>query len=113
MGSITRRLRTLEENSREQAAAEIRRAWDRCSDDELALVLAPFHFGRDPTPKEAAAQEAFREAMPEVLVAHAIGYSEDLAEEEVSRRLGEVIDPVLRSRRGRLLQRLRERGECA
>ena len=53
--------------------------------------------------------------VPEALIARAIGYSEDLSEEEVSRRLGEVIDPVLASRRARLLRTLQERegGECA
>jgi hypothetical protein len=109
VGSITRRLQTLEESSREQATAEVRRAWDRTPDKEVALILAPFHFGRDPTPEEAAAQEQAREVMPEALIARAIGYSEDLAEEEVSRRLGEMMDPVLQTRRGRLLRRLQER----
>ncbi len=47
MASITRRLQTLEDHSREQAMAEIRRAWDRLSDEEMALVVAPFHFGRE------------------------------------------------------------------
>ena len=115
MGSINRRLQTLEENSREQATAEVRRAWDRTPDKEVALILAPFHFGRDPTLEEAAAQEQAQEAMPEALIARAVGYSEDLPEEEVSRRLGEVIDTVLASRRVRLLRTLQERegGECA
>jgi hypothetical protein len=117
MGSITRRLRQLEERNREQATAEIRRAWDRCSDEELAVILAPFHFGREPMPEEAAAEAEFRAAVPEALIARAIGPPEDLPEEEVSRRLGEVVDPVLRPRRSRLLRQLgeleREGGERA
>ncbi|MEJ7815479.1 MAG: hypothetical protein WKF53_09930 [Rubrobacter sp.] len=106
MGSIGSRLRTLEDHSREQAAAEVRRAWEELTDDRMALVLAPFHFRREPTPEEAAAEEEFREAVPELLIVSAIGYREDLAEEEVSRRLREMIDPVLQPRRGRLLREL-------
>jgi hypothetical protein len=86
--------------------AEIRRAWDRLPDEEIALVVAPLHFGREPTPEEAKAQKGSREAMPESLIARAIGCSEEMAEEEVSRRLREVTDPVLRTRRQGLLRQL-------
>lgn len=86
--------------------AEIRGAWDRLLDEEMALVVAPFHFGREPKPEETAMEEEFRQAVPQSLVAWAIGYSEEMAEEEVSRRLKEVTDPVLRTRRQGLLRQL-------
>ena len=106
MGSITRRVETLEDRSREQAAAEIHRAWEGLSDKEIALVVAPLQFSREPTPQESAAKEVGREVMPEPLIARAIGYSESLPQVEVSRRLRELVDPVLRNRRGRLLRQL-------
>lgn len=106
MGSITRRLKALEEHDRERATDEVRRAWMRLSDEELALIFAPFHFNRESTPEEAIAQKESRKTMPESLIARAIGYREDLSEAEVSRRLGEVTDPVLRTRRHGLLRQL-------
>lgn len=106
MGNITRRLQTLEDHSREQAVAQIHRAWDRLSDEEVALILAPFHFGWEPTPEEAIAEEESRRTIPESLIARAIGYSEEMAKEEVSRRLKELTDPVLRTRRQGLLRQL-------
>jgi hypothetical protein len=111
MGSVTRRLQALEDCSREQAAAQIRQAWDRLSDEEMALILAPGHFGREPTPKEARAQKESREAMPQSLIAHAIGYQEEMPGEEVSRRLKEVTDPVLKTRRHGLLRQLQSFAE--
>jgi hypothetical protein len=107
VGRITRRLEDLEHRSREQAKVEIRQAWDRLSDEELALILAPFHFGREPTSEEAAARSSFEGGISEALIARAIAYREDLAEEEVSHRLGEVMHPVLERRRGRILDQLR------
>ncbi len=104
MGRIARRLQALEGRDRNHAAAAIRRAWERLSDEDVSLILAPFHFGRDPTLEEAAAAEGFREVVPEALIARAIGYSEKLADDEVSRRLREVLAPVPRLRRGRLLR---------
>lgn len=109
MGSVSRRLQALENQSREQAVAEIRRAWDRLTDAELVLLLAPFHFGREPTLEESAAEAGFREAVPEDLIARAVAYSETLPHEEVSRRLREVTAPVrkrVQARRDRLLQQL-------
>lgn len=112
---ITRRVRMLENQSREQAVAEIRRAWDRLTDAELVLLLAPYHFGREPTPEEAETEEEFRGVVPNSLIAHAIGYSETLSEEEASRRLREVTAPIherVQARRGRLLQQLQSLEEA-
>lgn len=96
MGSIARRLNTLEDRDRAQAAAEVRRAWENLSDEGYLLVLAPFYFGREPTPEETAAEEKFREMVPEPLIARAIGHRPDLAEEELSRRMAELLGPVLK-----------------
>ncbi len=109
MGRIETRLRTLEDHARERAAAVVRRAYESLTTPEVALILAPFYFGREPAPEETTAAEEFQKAVPEALIARAIGYREDLAEEEVSRRLGELITPVLRPRRDRLLRELRSR----
>ena len=92
---------------RERATAEIRRAWDRLSDEECALILASYHFKREPTLGERAAESQARATMPDALIARAIGYRESLSAEEVARRLRVVIDPVLERRRGRLLNQLR------
>ncbi len=107
MGSIESRLRRLEDRSRERAAAVVRRAWEGLTDEEVALILSPLYFGREPAPEEAATEEKFRAAVPETLIARAIGYREGLTEEEVSRRLRELTTPVLRPHRSRLLRELR------
>lgn len=108
MGNITRRLRALEESDREQATAEIRRAWDRLSDEEIVLIVGPLQQGRVPTEEESAALDRGRAMMPELLIARAIGYSEALDAEEVGRRMGELIAPVIERRRASVGQRLTE-----
>ena len=111
MGSIGRRLQGLEEIDRKRATPEIRQAWNCLSDEECALILAPYHFNRDATPEESAAQSQARVAMPEALIACAIGYREDLSEEEVSRGLRGVSAPLLERRRGWLLAQLHRLSE--
>ena len=108
---MRRRLQGLEEVDRERATAEIRQAWDSLSDEDCALILAPYHFKRDPTPEESAAESQARAAMPEALLARAIGYREALSEEEVSRRLRGVTTPVLERRRALLLAQLHRLSE--
>lgn len=110
MGSIGRRLERLEDRDRETAAAEVRRAWDRLSDEEMALVLGPYRHGREPTAEESAAEERFRRAVPEALIARAIGYSEEMADTGVSRRLQELIAPVIERRRSTVPRLLTEAG---
>ena len=107
MGSISRRLSVLEDLTRERAAVEISKAWEALSDEEMALVLAPHHFGREPTLKETAAAEALQEVVPESLIEYALGYSEDLTSGELSRRFRKIIDPILQLRRSRLLQQFK------
>lgn len=107
MGRVTRRLKMLEEHSRGQATAEFRRTWDRLTDEEMAVLLAPPYFGREPTVEEAVAEEAFLEVVPEYLIAWAIGYSEDLSKDEVRRRLGSLFAPVIERRSSGILAWLR------
>jgi hypothetical protein len=100
MGNLGRRLDALEGHSRAQAAAEVRRAWETLTDEEWALILAPFYFGRAPTPQESAAEASFLREVPEALIARAVGYfGEEMAEEELDRRVDELLDPVLSHRR--------------
>ena len=107
MGGVERRLQALEKHDRERAAAGIRRAWDQLADRDIALIVAPSHFRREPTPEEASVTAAFREVVTEDLLARAIGYHERLSEEEVSRRLHrEVTGPVLQKRRLQILRHL-------
>jgi hypothetical protein len=110
---VERRLEDLEEIDRERATAEVRRAWDRLSDEELALVLAPYYFDRDPTPEEGAAEALISATVSEDLIARSIGYRVGLSDEEISRRLREVTDPIMKRRRCRLMSRLQilETGE--
>jgi hypothetical protein len=100
---LERRLGNLEGIDRQSAAAEIRRAWDRLSDQEIALVLAPYHFEREPTLEEQAAEASFSATVLEALVARSIGYRDGLSDEEVSRRLREVTDPITKRRRARIM----------
>ena len=112
--SIDKRLEALEDLSREQAAAEIRRAWDQLADRDIALIVAPFHFRREPTPEEASVTAAFREVVTEDLLAQAINYNKGLSEEEVSRRLRrEVTGPVLQRRRFQVLRHLQSLKEVS
>ncbi len=106
MGSVGRRLEALEGHSRAQATAEVRRAWEGLTDGELALILAPFYFGREPTPEEKAAEEKANEMMPEGRIKQAVGYFEEMGEEELSRRMRELVDPVLSRRRDGLRHQL-------
>ena len=111
MGSIGRRLGNLEETSRQNAVAEIRRAWREMSDEEMALVLGPYYFGREPTAEEAQAADGSRAKLPEDLIARAVGYREGMGDEELGRRMGELLEPVVNSRRWAVLRRLRSAGE--
>ncbi len=104
------RLRALEERDREQATAEVRRAWERLSDEEMALLLEPFHLSQEPTLTQAAAQAEFRETVPEALIARAIGYTEEMSGDEVGRRVQELLAPAIERRRPALSRRLREVG---
>lgn len=103
MPGLIRRLEHLEDRSREQATTEVLRAWERLTDAEVARILALFRFGREPTPEEQVAHETFREEVPEDLIARAIGLKEGMDEDEIGRRIGELIAPVLERCRARMM----------
>ena len=103
---MSRRVELLEDASRESAAAEIRRAWMGLADEEMALLLAPYFHGREPTPEELEAHERGREVWPERLIARAIGHRGGMPDEEVGRRMGELLEPVLRRRRAAVYPRV-------
>ena len=90
MGSVSRRLAKLEEVSQDRATAELRRAWASLTDEEVATVLAPHakwtHTG-EPTEEEKELRERTRAAMPEELIAAAIGLTESMEPEEIDRRI--------------------------
>ena len=100
------RLGRLEEASRETAAAKVRVAWMGLADEEMALLLAPYFHEREPTLEERALEERTRSAWPEELIARAIGHHEGMPDEEVGRRMGELLEPVLRRRRAAVYPRV-------
>jgi hypothetical protein len=109
VGSLERRLVSLEERSRERAAARVRAAWEELTNREIALILAPYHFGRAPALQERAAQASFCATVPEPLIAAAVGYQEGMPEEELSRRMAELVEPVTSgARRSGVLRALEE-----
>lgn len=90
MGSVNSRLARLEEVSRDRAVAELCRAWAGLTDKEVATVLTPYaewaHTGL-PTEEETEVRERVRVAMPEELIALAIGLTEHMETEEIDRRI--------------------------
>jgi hypothetical protein len=117
MGSVGRRLERLEGASRESAAARVRRAWDSLTDAEIAALLAPYvgaeelpdgtvRLSREPSPEGLAAKEKLEGAAPEELLERAIGHTEATTPEEAGRRLGALIEPVMRERRSDVRRRL-------
>src|SRR5215216_1815343 len=104
MGKLNRGLKLLENRSQERAAEEIRRAWHRLTDAEIAKLVAPFRFGREPTPEEGDVAEAFRKDVPEDLLARAIGLRAD--EADIGRRMTVLVAPILKRRRSGVLRKL-------
>ena len=88
MASISNRVARLEEASRESAVAELRRAWASLTNEEVALMLAPYVDGRrEPTPEERAPAEKMRAVAPEETIAAAIGLEESMESEEIDNRM--------------------------
>jgi hypothetical protein len=82
----------LEDLSRESAVAELRRAWASFTDQEVALMMVPYANGiREPTPEESEVEERARAAMPEELIARAIGLKDGAGDEEVDRRISNLV----------------------
>jgi hypothetical protein len=92
VAGVGKRLACLEELSREVAVAELRQAWANLTDEEVALVMAPYaDCVREPTPKEREVEEKAWAAMPEQLIATAIGLIERMEPEEVRRRISDLV----------------------
>jgi hypothetical protein len=119
MGGLGRRLERLEEASRGSAAARVRSAWGSLTDGEIAAPLAPYagaeelpdgtvRLSREPTPEGRAAEEKLKGAVPEGVLARAIGYSGSTTPEEAGRRLGALVGPAMpRGGRGSAARRRR------
>jgi hypothetical protein len=90
VGSVTGRLERLEEASRDRAVDELRRAWASFTDEEVAELLAPYADwvpNSEPNPEERELEKRARAAMPEELIARAIGLKNGMEDEEVDRRI--------------------------
>ena len=106
MAGVENRLTRLEERSRKRAVSRLRRAWENLTDEEAAIVLAPYADGiREPTPAEREMEEKTRVAMPEELIAAAIGLTESMGPEEVDRRIGVLVGELGILERGRGIRR--------
>lgn len=92
MGSLETRLARLEDRSRERAATQIACAWAQLTDEEVALLLAPYADGtREPTPEEREVGERLRVLAPEELIHTAIGFEDDMEDDEVNRRISDLV----------------------
>ena len=103
---MNRRLELLEDASRESAAADVRAAWRALGDEEMAFLVVPHFHGREPRSRERAAEERARGIWPEELIARAVGYRDGMPDEELDRRMGELLEPVLRRRRAAVYPRV-------
>ena len=95
MSGLIRRLEHLEDRSREHATAEGLTAWEGLTDAEVVRIVAHFCFDREPTSEEQAAHETFQEEVSEDLIARAIGLRAETNEDEIDRRIGDLVVPVL------------------
>jgi hypothetical protein len=98
MGSLATRVSALEDRSRERATEQVREAWYQLTDREMALIVAPFRYGRQPTPREVVAWEAFSEELPEDLIARAVGLEAQTDKAERRRRMTRLVAPILERR---------------
>ena len=93
--SVRRRLESLEGLARANAVDELRRAWASLTDEEAALVLAPYADSRrEPTPEESAIAEKMRASITEELVATAIGLEDGMESEEINRRMKALVNTL-------------------
>jgi hypothetical protein len=106
MAGVGKRLSWLEELSHERATARLREAWASLSDREVALMMAPYVDGiREPTPQEREVEEKARAAIPEGLIAMAIGLKNGMEEEEVNRRISNLVQTLGIFERGKGVRR--------
>lgn len=94
MGSVGKRLEKLEDLSRDRAVGELRRAWASLTDEEVAELLSPYADwtpNSEPNPEERELEKRARGAMPEELIARAIGLKDGMETEEVDRRIHSLV----------------------
>lgn len=103
MGGVSRRLDRLEEDSRDRAMAKLRRAWASLTDEEVAELLSPYADwvpNSEANPEERELEKRMRAAIPEELISRAIGRTEHMSQEEVDRRLSDLVRSFGISERG-------------
>jgi hypothetical protein len=108
LGGVSRRLAKLEEVSQDWAAAELRRGWANLTDWEGATILAPNAEGvktGEQTEEEKEVWEKARAAMPEELIARAIGLTERTNPEEIDRRIHSLVEELGIFERGEGIRR--------
>lgn len=106
--SVSRRLALHEEVSRDRARDELRRAWDSLTDREVAELLSPYADwapNSEPNPEERELEKRTRAAMPEELIARAIGLTERMDPEERDQRISNLVQTFGISERGDRIQR--------
>jgi hypothetical protein len=94
LGGVSRRLERLEADCRDRAAAELRRAWANLTDEEVAELLFPYADwvpNSVPNTEERVLEKKVRAAMPAELIATAIGLKNGMEDEEVDRRIAELV----------------------
>jgi len=98
----------LEEVSRERATSRLRQAWASLTDEEVAVVLAPYaewvQYG-EPTEEEKEVRGKARDAMPEELIATAIGFTERMESEEIDWRIHSLVGELGIFERGKGIRR--------
>jgi hypothetical protein len=97
MGSVSWRLAQLEELSRERARSFLRQAWGSLADEEAAFLLASYAEwvpDEEPTSEEQEVRKKTRAAMPEELIAQAIGLTDLIKPEEIDRRIGKLVQTL-------------------
>jgi len=116
MAGLERRLEALEAEQKRAAAEECRAILERLSDHELAQLCSPF-VRQESTGEEAPQFNAAEQAVVDKIKAKgleqhletAIGYDwQKLSEDEVSRKVNEVISPICKLRKNNKLVRLIE-----
>jgi hypothetical protein len=93
----------------------LRRAWASLSDEELAIFLIPYakwlKEKGEPAPEWERIREKAQGAMPEELCARAIGFEEDMEQEEIDQRIHELVQTLGIFERGANIRRhMQERG---
>jgi hypothetical protein len=94
LGGASRRLERLEADYRDRAAAELRRAWANLTDEEVAELLFPYADwvpNSVPNTEERVLEKKVRAAMPAELIATAIGLKNGMEDEQVDRRIAELV----------------------